>query len=346
MNSRLTILPILVIFISLIGVATAQIPGGMDTTTRTDMGGRNYIVGTVFGPNGLPINARIRIRLASLTSREVITTTDEYGKFIFSGLGPGSYTVNIDDDKDYHSMVQMVDIQNPKNAPAESYTLSFRLVPKAGSPGKATVIDSDKTDIPQKALDHYDEAIKRSRAGDTQGAIAELKDAIEKYPEFMLALTELGVQQLKIGDLAAADESFAAALKIRPNAYEPTINRGIGLFRQKHYLDAENYLRSALKIKATSTVAHYYLGRTLMAENNLDEAESELNVAVTSKEPLVEVHRMLTQLYIQKGDYVKARQQLEIYLAANPTPPDNEQLRTVLKQLQDATATTEAPQKP
>src|SRR5690349_3648992 len=91
-----------VIGISLLAavVSLSQIPGGMDETTRTDLGGRNFIAGTVFDPTGMPIHARIRIRLASLTSREVITTTDDYGKFIFSGLAPGSYTVNIDDDKD------------------------------------------------------------------------------------------------------------------------------------------------------------------------------------------------------------------------------------------------------
>ena len=49
--------------------AYSQIAGSMDETTRTDMGGRNWIVGTVYGPSGQPINARIRIRLASLRSR-------------------------------------------------------------------------------------------------------------------------------------------------------------------------------------------------------------------------------------------------------------------------------------
>src|SRR5436305_8535344 len=89
-------------------VSHTQIAGGMDETTRTDLGGRNFIAGTVFSPNGLPINGRMRIRLASLTSREVITTTDDYGKFVFSGLAPGSYTVNIDDDKDFEPMVQQI----------------------------------------------------------------------------------------------------------------------------------------------------------------------------------------------------------------------------------------------
>lgn len=347
MNAKLRIAKVFMIFVGLMEVAfiNAQIPGGLDETTRTDLGGRNYIVGTVFGPEGTPVNQRIRIRLASLTSREVITTTDDYGKFIFSGLGPGSYTINIDEGKEYEPMVQQVDIQNPRNAPAETYTLSFRLVPRSISPGKPGVVRSDIAGVPKKALDHYNAGLKLSQAGDVKGAIVELKAAIDKYPKFMLALTELGVQQLKIGELVEADKSLAAALELSPNAYEPTINRGIGLFRQKRYADAEGYFRSALKVKSASAIAHFYLGRTLMAMDKLDEAETELAAARTSsKDGLPEVHRMLTQLYIQKKDYAKARQELEIYLAANPKAPDNEHLRIVLKQLQDATATTQAPQ--
>jgi tetratricopeptide (TPR) repeat protein len=295
----------------------------------------------------MPIRARIRIRLASLTSREVITTTDDYGKFIFSGLAPGVYTVNIDDDKDYQPMTQQIDIQNPRNALPETYTVSFRLIPKPNSQGRASVVNSKFAGVPQKAIDHYNEAIKLANAQDTKGAIAELKRAIDIAPKFTAALTELGVQQLKSNDLEEADKSLAAALDVDPDSFEATINRGIGLFRQKRYDDAQKFLRMALKLKDGSTVAHYYLGRTLMGLGKLDDAEGELNVALKSgKESLVEAHRMLTQLYIQKAQYEKARQELETYLAANPNAPDVAHLREVLKQLREATAATAETKKP
>jgi tetratricopeptide (TPR) repeat protein len=324
-----------------------QIPGGLDETTRTDMGGRNFIVGTVYDPSGQPIKMRMRIRLASLTSREIITTTDDYGKFSFSGLGSGAYTVNIDDNAEFEAMSQQVDIQQPRNAPPESYNVSFRLQPKTNGLSKASVVRSENANVPKKALEHYDKALILSKGGDFRTAIAELKLAIEKYPAFMLALTELGIQQLNLGELEEADKSFEAALKIDPKAYEATINRGIGLFRQKHYAEAEIYLRASLEIKNGSATGHFYLGRALMGLNKLDEAEKELNNALGSrKEQMIEVHRMLTQLYIQKRDYEKALQELETYLSANPTAPDGDHLRGVLKQLQQAVASTKVRQQP
>jgi tetratricopeptide (TPR) repeat protein len=349
MKKNLVFFIFLATLVSFIDVTVnySQIAGGLDETTRTDLGGRNYIVGTVFDPAGMPTTARIRIRLASLTSREVVSTTDEYGKFIFSGLAAGSYTVNIDEDKNYQAMTQQIDIQNPRNAPAETYTISFRLIPKSTSQGKASIINSELAGVPQKAVDLYKEGIRLSQKGDIKGAVVELQAAVDKYPKFTAAVIELGVQQLKIGDLVAADKSFAHALELSPNSFEATINRGIGLFRQKLYSNAEISLRSALRIKNDSAIAHFYLGRTMMAVNRLDDAEKELEAArISSKDSYVEVHRMLTQLYIQQADYVKARQQLEIYMAANPKAADIDHLQTVLKQLETASAKTQATPKP
>src|SRR2546423_4045928 len=77
----------------------AQIGGGMDETTRTDLGGRNFIVGTIFEPSGFPITTRMRIRLTSLDlGKEILASSDDHGKFVFSGLAPGSYMIYLDDD--------------------------------------------------------------------------------------------------------------------------------------------------------------------------------------------------------------------------------------------------------
>jgi len=43
-----------------------QIAGGLTETTNTRLGGNNYIVGTVYSPDGVPINTRMRIKLTSL----------------------------------------------------------------------------------------------------------------------------------------------------------------------------------------------------------------------------------------------------------------------------------------
>lgn len=84
-----------------------------------------------------------------------------------------------------------------------------------------------------------------------------------------------------------------------------------------------------------------------MGLSKLDDAEKELLIVLgDAKSQIVEAHRMLTQLYIQKQEYAKALAQLDSYLAANPKAPDDAKLRRVQKQLQDAVAMVKAQPNP
>ena len=87
-------------------LVTAQIAGGINETTNTRHGGNNYIVGTVYSPDGFPIRTRMRIKLNSPAWGDTIVTTDERGQFVFSGVSSGTYTVIIDSEKEYQPVSQ------------------------------------------------------------------------------------------------------------------------------------------------------------------------------------------------------------------------------------------------
>ena len=121
---------------------------------------------------------------------------------------------------------------------------------------------------------------------------------------------------------------------MKPDAFEPMLNLGIVLFRMNKYKDAETLLRDVIKLKAQSAIGHFYLGRTLIKLKNYDDAERELNLAITiGGTEMNEAHRMLAMLYIDKDDRVKAISSLETYLKLVPTAPDAEKLRDAIKQL-------------
>ena len=58
-------------------LAMGQLAGGLTESTNTRLGGNNYIVGTVYTPEGLPIKTRMRIKLASMEWGDILATTDE-----------------------------------------------------------------------------------------------------------------------------------------------------------------------------------------------------------------------------------------------------------------------------
>jgi Flp pilus assembly protein TadD len=316
-------------------LVTAQIAGGINETTNTRHGGNNYIVGTVYAPDGFPITTRMRIKLNSPTWGDIIVTTDERGQFVFSGVGSGTYTVIIDSEKEYQPVSQQVEIVRERNITPDTYTVTIRLreADASKTTTKPSVVNAANAGVPKKALDYYEKASQLARDKNYAGAIKELELAVAEYPSYVSALTLIGILHMKLNELDKADEAFKAALKIDPEAYEPLLNRSITLFKLSKFKDAETLLRKTLKVKPESAAAYYYLGRTLNKLGKNDEAEKAF-LTCTEKSPgeFKEAHRLLAAIYLDRGKPERVVEQLEIYLKLVPTAPDADNLRMVIEQ--------------
>ncbi len=338
-----------VVLFSLVCVVqiTAQgIPPG-SSSTDTGFGGANTIGGTVLTSTGQRAERRISIRLQTMTRGDRITTTDEYGNFVFRGLPSGEYTLVIDKEKDFEPFVQPVTIIQPRGMPPQTYNLSVRLNLKPGTTTRPSVINAELAKIPKRALDMFNKAVELAKTGETSEAIHQLQGAIAEYPEFMLAYNEMGVLYMKRNELQKADDSLQAAIKIEPKAFMPQMNRGIVLVMQKRYAEAEVVLREVVKVKKDLAVGHYFLGQAVANLGNFDEAEKELLKAIElGGDEMKEAHRLLAIIYSSRGDKTNTITQLETYLRLVPTTPDAEQLRSVIRKLKGGDSATPVQQKP
>lgn len=336
-------------FLYSVALAAGQIAGGLTETTNTRLGGNNYIVGTVFSPAGVPIDARMSIRLSSPTAGEILAMTDDRGRFVFSGVGSGVYTVVIDRENEFEPVRQEVEVIRRRSTVPETYTITIRLRPienfkRAERP---SVISATNAGVPKRAMDLYQKASKLAGDKDYKGAIEQLKLAVAEYPAFVNAHNEIGVLYLRLNDLDKADKALEAALKIKPDAYEPLINRAIALFRLARFKDAETVLRDTLKAKAESSVAYYYLGRTLSKMGRNDEAESAyLTCIKMSPGQFNEAHRLLAVIYLERGAQQRVIEELETYLRLVPTAPDADHLRKVIEQSKRSLPTPQPDRKP
>lgn len=316
-------------------LVTAQIAGGITETTNTRHGGNNYIVGTVYAPDGFPIRTRMRIKLNSPAWGDILVTTDERGQFVFSSVASGTYTIIIDSEKEYQPVSHQVDIVRDRNIVPETYSVTIRLreVDSPKSTTKPSVVSAANAGVPKKALEFYDNASKLAREKDYAGAIKELKLAVAEYPSFLSALSLIGMLHMRLNELDKADEAFKAALKIDPEAYEPLLNRSITLLKLTKFKDAETSLRKTLKLKPDSSAAYYYLGRTLNKLGKNEEAEKAF-LTCTEKSPgeFKEAHRLLAAIYLDRGKPERVIEQLETYLKLVPTAPDADNLRMVIEQ--------------
>lgn len=337
---------ILFSFLCAIRVDAQIIPQGSGSTD-TGLGGSNTIGGSILLSTGQRAARRISVRLQSMTKGDRITTSDDYGNFVFRGLPSGDYTIVIDKEKEFEPFVQSVSVIQPRGMPPQNYNLSVRLIPKPGTVGPPGVINADLANVPKRALDMYNKAQELSNLGDHAGAILELQNAIGEYAQFMLAYNEVGVQYMKLNNYQKADEALQSALKINPKAFMPLLNRGIVLVTLKRYAEAEPLIREVVKMKSDVAVGHYFLGQTLAYLGHFDEAEKELLKAIElGGKDMKEAHRLLAIIYSSRGDKTKTVAELETYLQLNPTTPDAEQLRNVIKKNKGEQTTATSPVQP
>jgi tetratricopeptide (TPR) repeat protein/predicted small secreted protein len=324
--------------------STAQAQGGGVESGGT--GGRHVIRGRVVFPSGQRADLRLKIRLESSGYGELSVFSDVNGNFTFQSLTPGSYTVVIEGGDFYETARENVFIENTAgstrraigmNPISRPYTVQVYLRPKAESGNaKSGVLSASLAAAPKAAATLYLQALESVAKGETDKAIAELKQSLAIFPGFGLALNELGVQYMKKVQLDKAEEVLRSAVSLLPDAFEPRLNYGIALLNQSKFSDAELQFRETLRKNGSAFTPHMYLGIALINLKNYQEAETELQKAVGLGGARVgQAHYYLGGLYWRSKDYRRAALELEKYLELEPKAGNAEKVRTTIKVLRN-----------
>lgn len=314
-------------------------------TDSTGTGGRHVIQGRLYFPSGRRAEGRLRVKLQSSNTGDLVVMADINGNFAFKGLAPGSYTVIVEGGDDYENANESVYIDAdvrarrgtaPPPPITRPYTVLVYLQVKRdkNNGNKPGVLNAALASVPVEARNLYMQALESIRAGDARKATEQLRAAISLYPDFGLALNELGVQYLRLNETDKAVDALSQAIRVTPDAFPPRLNYGIALLEKRSYAEAEEHLRQALKKNEASPVAHYYLGITLLSKRSYDEAEQALRKAIElSGDNISLAHKYLGGLYWRKKDYKRAAAELEAYLKLSPKATDAEQIRSTIKEL-------------
>jgi Flp pilus assembly protein TadD len=303
-------------------------------------GGNNVIRGTVYTPAGKPSETRLTVRLESTDMISKQTSTDADGKFNFSGLTAGNFTLTVEGGKEYENAVEYPQIyKETGSAGARNLELSIQLrfKPEA-NPALAGV--------PRDALELYTKGLESAKKGDSKKAAEQLSGAVALYQNFPVALNELGVQYLRMGQPEKAAEALQKAVKLAPTEFSAHLNYGIALLNKKSFTEAETELRQALQLNSNAPTAHMYLGLALLTLSRdqktnqytdmakYAESQKEFEAAAASGKPEVAMaHKYLGGIYMGNKEYKRAADELELYLKLTPKAPDADRLKTIIKDL-------------
>jgi Tfp pilus assembly protein PilF len=309
-------------------VANGQAVGSSRGLSSGD--GNNMIQGRIYFPSGQTAGGRtIKINLESVsTFGSNSTVADQDGTFRFTSLPAGDYTVVVDAGPEFEKAREPVNIYREASRGGRSVQVSIQLHPKVDSANPLFA------GVPEKALNLYQKGSAAARKADAKGAVESLNAAVEAYPNFPIALSELGTQYMSLKQYDKAGETFEALLKLKPADVNAHLNLGIVAFNKKKMDEAESHLRKALELKSAGPAAHYYLGLTLVSVKRYEEAQKELELAVSNGgENIALAHKYLGGLYMSTKKNKEAADELETYLKLDPKAADADRIKGTIKEL-------------
>jgi tetratricopeptide (TPR) repeat protein len=149
-----------------------------------------------------------------------------------------------------------------------------------------------------------------------------------------LALNELSIVYLNLGEPDKAEQALRQAVKSAPDNFSLRLNLGYVLMQMKKFVEAEAELHKATLLTSSSQVAHLYRGRALVSLQKYGEAEKELRRVISLGGIHVPMaYRFLGALFKETGDRPRAIECLEKYLAMESKAADINEVREIVKEL-------------
>jgi Tfp pilus assembly protein PilF len=326
---------IVIAIVGLANLAHAQRPNPTRVPT-SDSTSTGSIDGRVVLPSGQPVSSRIKIILSTLNDPGVTLYTDTNGNFTFTNLRPGTYSVEASSDTNsYEPVIEQVRLYRGMRA---NLVIPLKEKPTAASqkPGAGAVVSVAELDpnIPSAAKKEYNRATNLANSGKAEEAIAAYKKALSIYPGYLVAHNDLGVQYLALKRAAEAVDEFGAAIEINPQVFNPRLNMGIALVQQERFLEAIEHLNQAVSIDSSAPAARLYLGIASAETDELEVAERELGLALSSGGSEYVIARYyLAQVHMKRGNRDQAVTELKTYLEKSPEGVYAARARQLLEKL-------------
>ncbi len=151
----------------------------------------------------------------------------------------------------------------------------------------------------------YQQLWKWSDAG------AEFKRALELQPNDAAAIRGLATWLVCEGRAEDGVARLQRARELDPINVQGLANDGFLLFQARHYDESLQTLRSALAVQPDIAVAHWYLGYTLIAKGQPEQAIPELEKAVELSDRSPAVIGVLVRAYAHAGRRTDALRMLD-----------------------------------
>ena len=302
---------------------------------------RFAILGSVRDPGGQQVES-IRVTLLGENYQNLGTRfVDSSGRFQFRNLGQGIYTVRLEPaGTPYEEESQTIVLQSMsprRSGTEEPFTVEFLLRRKRGQVAQVTPGVVFVQEIPASAREEYERGRSSLSSRNPEMALVSLKNAIDIFPDYFLALELLGTEYVRRGQFNAALPILTRATQVNPNASKSLYALGVANLKSNRSAEALNWLLRAEDKNPRNPNVHMMLGIAYGNVGSLVEAEQAFKKAYQlggGKSDLADVHFYLAGVYNRQRRYAEAIRELEMFLMEAEDVKDRVQIKRLIERLQ------------
>jgi Flp pilus assembly protein TadD len=276
--------------------------------------------------------ALIRVN-GSTTPFSATALADPGGRFSVKNLPPGTYSIYAYFRR--KEVLRTIDIGPGTADQKRRVSITIRAEEALPVPPRQIhTVSAGDLAVPEKARKLWEEADKRLRKSDVDGAIAKLRESVTLAPKFWAAWNYLGTIYFQTRQYSNAENAFRQSLAVDKNAFEPMVNLGGALITLNRPQEALDYNVRSVASRPSDALAnsqlgmnYYMLGQLELAKKHLLEAQ-RLDPAHFSHPQL-----LLAQIYVRMGNRESAADELESFLLWHPDSPRRDNVKAAIEKL-------------
>ncbi|HYN84506.1 MAG TPA: tetratricopeptide repeat protein [Pyrinomonadaceae bacterium] len=300
---------------------------------RTELVRHFTVGGQVWLPDDRPA-ARVRVRLMGRAGINRETVTNDNGRYEFTDLPGGVYTLSAQSLSDATLASAPTDADTSRTATGQ-LTVNLSLRAPSAAPGARTgppVVSVAELEqrVPAEARKAFKRGLKLKKDGHADEALASFTRAVELHPEYFQALAERGQLRASRRELAEAEKDFGRALEV--NAHYEAALRGAGYCKleAREFARAAEFFERAAAVEPLNAGTHLLLGVANFELGRREEARKSLRRALEiDPKGAVRAHVHLANLLALEHKYEEAADELRLYIDAVILDPELDEMRKV-----------------
>lgn len=293
--------------------------------------GRGRVSGYVKDESGAAIEGAVIVIEIQGGDVRFDAKSDKKGHFAVAGLGTGIWKFTASKEG-FVSAVKTAEVRQLRaNDPVE-------LVLKA-----ATQVEALQSDT--AGLEAIDRGNALAAEGKFDEALAIYDEFLVKYPDLYQVRLNAASASVKKGDVARAATEYGIVLEkslpadpaaAKDNASAIRALSGLGelALKEGDFEKATGHFARALQISPEDEAAAYNVGEIFFSNQKNDEAVQYFELAIKIKNTWPKPYYRVGLVYLNKGDYPKALENLNKFLELDPQSPEAPSVRNIVATLE------------